>query len=805
MPLVNTLKMMIFNWHSEDREDDPEEEEEWPEKFYHIYLFGVTEEGESVCIDVIEYTPFFYIKVPMNWNKSEETKLINAIKRKLWKRSCHLVSHKLVIRKDAYGFNNKKDFKFLRLVFNNNKVMNSVKWMFKNQIQGFEQQKFVVYNGNIDPMLVFMHIREIQASGWISVEKKFLTQNELTRCKHNYTVNWKKINYLDKHTIPPIKTLSFDLECYSSTGAFPDPSNIPDQIIQIGSSIQKFGQSEIEKSVVVLGKCDKVKDVKIIQCKNEKEVIKKWAELVQKEDPDQLIGYNIDNFDWTYLWKRACLLECDHYLENLSRLFHIKSEYKADKMESKAYGMNIFNIITTPGVGQIDLLHWFRKETKLDSYKLDSVAEKYLGDKKRPVSPQEIFDLGGPFGTPKSRATVADYCAQDTALPLRLMDNRCMLPNLIEMSKVTYVPLTWLITRGQQIKVYSQIQKELRSRNFLLPEIPKNANSDLGYEGATVLKADRGSYFVPISGLDFKSLYPSIMIAHNLCPTTWVRLPKYDNIEGVEYKHVEWGNNNHKFVQNVEGVVPGILTRLWGERNKTKAEMKKEKDPRMKAILNGKQLAIKVSMNSIYGFFGVTAGILPCKPIAATVTYIGRNMIEHSKNCAEKWYNGTPEAGGVIAKIIYGDSVTGDMPVTLKVKGGKFVIPKRIDSINTTDWFSYNEFKAHESLSEQNKRSNKEQALCDNALIWSANGWVRIVRVIRHKVKKKLYRVVTSKGIVVCTEDHSLIRSNNEYTKPKDVEIGDELLHRFIDKTTVRNNTYNLKEEMKKAFYNRFE
>jgi DNA polymerase delta subunit 1 len=769
------MEFMIFNWYSEDRK-----------YMYHIYLFGMNHKGESVCVDITNFTPFFYVKIPSDWDPSDISNYIRNLKEKGgYSIEKGLVDHKVVYKKDAYGFNNFKTFKFIRFEFNSFKSMNSLKWIIK-------KENGSIYNGNVDPLLTFMHLRNIQASGWVSVKSN--QDHELSRCVHNLTVHWKDITPLDIHMTPPLKVLSFDIECYSSSGAFPNPENLKDEIIQIGSGIKRFGTDETKKVVVVLGECDPVdnghKDsVKIISCKTELELIEKWVDLIVAEDPDLLIGYNIDSFDWLYIWKRQ---EGHDLIGRLSRLEHVPSDYHETKMESNAYGTNIFNYITTPGINQIDLLHWFRKNTKLDSYKLDFVSEKFLNEKKRPIGHKEIFEMGGPFGTSKSRSVIADYCAQDTVLPIKLMEDRCMLTNLIEMSKVTCVPITWLITRGQQIKVYSQLQKELKKQGFLFPELSDNNKSKEKFIGATVLDPKRGYYDHPVSGLDFKSLYPSIMIAHNLCVTTWVRDQKYNNLPNVEYSRFQWGDGcDYTFVQSSEGIIPGILKRLWGERNKTKKEMKNEKDPKMKAILDGKQLAIKEAMNSIYGVCGSSVGYVPCKPIASTVTFVGRNMINHSKECAEKWYNGSTESNGVIAEILYGDSVTGDMPVTLRIKGGKYIFPKRIDSINTSEWFKYND--------------EKEQATCDNAMVWSANGWVKIIRVIRHKTKKRLFRVVTRKGIVVVTEDHSLINKENKYVKPVDLKVGDELLHRYIDKKKQIDNTYNIIEEMRRSFYHRFE
>jgi DNA polymerase delta subunit 1 len=86
------------------------------------------------------------------------------------------------------------------------------------------------------------------------------------------------------------------------------------------------------------------------------------------------------------------------------------------------------------------------------------------------------------------------------------------------------------------------------------------------------------------------------------------------------------------------GLLPQILEELLGARKKAKREMNSAKDPFMKAVLNGRQLALKVSANSVYGFTGATVGVMPCLEISSSVTAFGRTMIEHTKNMVEKEY-----------------------------------------------------------------------------------------------------------------------------------------------------------------------
>ena len=161
------------------------------------------------------------------------------------------------------------------------------------------------------------------------------------------------------------------------------------------------------------------------------------------------------------------------------------------------------------------------------------------------------------------------------------------------------VPLCYLAERGQQIKVFSQLTRKARELNFMTPVIrfdPKKPQEG-GYEGATVLSAQIGAYYTPITALDFESLYPSIMMAHNLCFSTLIMNPRYDNLPGVEYETF----GTHKFAQNVPSLLPVILAELKAFRNQAKKDMKNAKDDTMKNIYNGKQLAYKVSMNSVYG------------------------------------------------------------------------------------------------------------------------------------------------------------------------------------------------------------
>lgn len=117
------------------------------------------------------------------------------------------------------------------------------------------------------------------------------------------------------------------------------------------------------------------------------------------------------------------------------------------------------------------------------------------------------------------------------------MDKLMCFVNYIEMARVTGVPFNYLLSRGQSIKVLSQLFRRANEEGYIIPGV-KGEGSDEQYEGATVIEPMKGYYDVPIATLDFSSLYPSIMMAHNLCYTTLLNKDTIDKlglVKGVDY------------------------------------------------------------------------------------------------------------------------------------------------------------------------------------------------------------------------------------------------------------------------------
>lgn len=224
------------------------------------------------------------------------------------------------------------------------------------------------------------------------------------------------------------------------------------------------------------------------------------------------------------------------------------------------------------------------------------------------------------------------------------------------------------------------------------------------------------------------------------------------------------------------GILPEILTELLNRRKETNARLAKEKDSFVKAILNALQLAFKVTANSLYGQTGAPTSPIFFIAIAASTTAIGRERLHYAKKMVEEKF--------AESEVIYGDSVIGDTPLILKDKNEDIFITT-IEELGKK-WTTYEQFK-----SEDSNRKHKEQSKVDYQ-VWTADGWAKIKRVIRHKTTKKIYRVLTHTGCVDVTEDHSLLDKNRNKIKPKKCKIGTELLHGFMEE---HNNYNNISEE----------
>jgi DNA polymerase elongation subunit (family B) len=609
-----------------------------------------------------------------------------------------------------------------------------------------------------------------------------------------------------------------------------------DPIIQIGTTVHRYGSDEITyRHICTLGTCDAIDGADVESFETEEELIIGWKDVIARLDPDILTGYNIFGFDMPYIQDRVRELGIvEEFCTGLGRLRERRTTLLEQRLSSSALGDNFLYYWDLDGIVCIDMLKVMQRDHKLDSYKLDHVAEVFLGDRKNDLKPREIFEKQG--GSSADRCEIARYCIQDCALVNRLLHKLKVLENNIGMGNVCSVPLSYLFMRGQGVKIFSLVAKECAAKKHLVPvvrnfkENEMDMGDDDGYEGAIVLEPKTGMYLEdPITVLDYSSLYPSSMIARNLSHDCYVNDESYCGAaagEGVTFLTVKYDvyqtvagkktklpeQKECKFAQLPEGkkgIIPSILQKLLAQRKATRKKIEYETielsdgrvaqglviredgetldvvnvDTNHKATLAVADIVARRETYSVFEqavldalqlAYKVTANSLYGQIGARTSPIYWKDIAACTTATGREMImtakNFVEKEYG--AEVIYGDSVTGDTPLLVRYPDGRVDV-KTIETLSN-DWIEYERFKPWDA-----ERTDKEQAGFEGE-VWANGEWARVARVIRHKVNKKMYRVNTFQGCVDVTEDHSLVAKNGEKIKPTECVVGEtEVAHSF--------------------------
>lgn len=640
-------------------------------------MFGVTKDGHSILCHVHGFHPYFYVytaKMPDVSKLEQFTKHLDERCKQTGNSRVaplphHIIRVEHVVSRSVYGYSGTAEQNYLKIVVTLPQILRTAANVFsKGDVQSMgvyfdgcpDDRGFKLFETNIEYEIRFMADNKVYGCSWVELpagkyklrDQKDHQSHCQIECDINYTDFIAHAPEGQWASIAPLRTLSFDIECANRQGIFPEPEH--DAVIQIANMVVKQGLKEpFIKCIFTLGSCAPIAGATVRSFDSEKEMLLEWTKFIVTIDPDIITGYNIQNFDFYYLINRAKALKCEAF-PYLGRIPTIQTQAKKVVLQSQQLGKRDNFDINLEGRVLFDLILVLRRDYSLRSYKLNAVSYHFLKDQKEDVHHSVITDLFK--GNEQTRRRLAVYCLKDALLPIKLIDKLMCIVNYMEMARVTGVPLGYLLTRGQQIKCISQILREAKKHNYILPTIPISQGEE--FAGATVLEPMTGYYAVPIATLDFASLYPSIIIAHNLCYTTLLSqatITKQKLKLDEDYIRTPQGFFFKKPNENHQTIVPQILKNLLSARKAAKEDLKRETDPFRKTILDGRQLALKVSANSVYGFTGAQVGKLPCLEISQSVTGFGREMIETTRKAVTEKFN-IANGYKYDSVVIYGDT-----------------------------------------------------------------------------------------------------------------------------------------------------
>lgn len=724
-----------YSWHIDEEYQD--------ETFIRIY--GFDDHNQNICVSVNGFRPFVWLELPtfINWKQPGNLdRLIHYLRQHFSDIRCSLK-----FRRKLYGANLKeqngrychKMFPFLLCsfaTFIDAKFNFPTKFKNKQGIDGLGFLKFNVHGQDACPRLQLTSKYDLPTAGWIKF-KGFEVHNEedkFTFGTREFLVDLRDKKFKPselicrskKTTVPKPLILSFDLEVNSEDGiTFPKANRPGDAVFQISCIFSRLESGIFEKFLLSLGNpTESVVGATILSYSTETKLLMGFKDLINEKNPNVIIGYNIFNFDIPYLMDRT----------NFKAIYPEWSQQgfakgrcgiqREIKWSSSAYKNQEFKFLDCEGRLYIDLLPVVQRDFKLNDYKLKTVSTHFIGETKDDLEPKSIFRCFREGTRDRSEkashfmSICGKYCMQDSLLVMKLMEKLNVWYGLSEMATVCNVPMISLFTKGQQIKVYSNLYKYCLENKIVPEKDGYNVSENERYVGAYVFPPKPGLYENVVS-LDFSGLYPSLIIAYNIDYSTCAFDPsipdklchvmewedhiacKHDpkviekkrltkaideltSQKGYDKEHVSilrkqrsditkslnknvmCEKRKYRFLKTEEypefkGVLPTIVQYLLDSRKETRKEMgrlksslktiddehKRKEVETTISILNQRQLAYKVSANSMYGITGVKAGMLPFMPVAMSITFMGRTNIMKVADVIQNKYDGT---------LVYGDT-----------------------------------------------------------------------------------------------------------------------------------------------------
>jgi DNA polymerase I len=397
---------------------------------------------------------------------------------------------------------------------------------------------------------------------------------------------------LDRNNVPPLRILSFAMTCYSREGS-PKPDRNPIIILSTATN-----NGEEKQFLTNEGKDDKT-------------LLEEFISYVQKFDPDAIVGYGTNTIDWLYLKERSQKLGLKLCIDRACTEPHT----------------SVYGHTSLTGMANLDLADFADEFPDVKVKTLQSLAD-YLGIMKTAQHPIiEDVDFADYWDDKQKREAFKSFSTDNAR---RIKDViTALLDFTIQLSNLVSLPLDHVMTAAVGFRVEWFLIKHAQKIGELIPKRIKQSYRP--YAGGIVLKPEAGLH-TNIAVLDFKSMYPNIMIAYNLSPDTYIppkdQTPPSSVFEAPEVKH--------KFQKKPPGFYKEVLTYLINVRNEIRAKIK---TPNPKSIehqvLDARQKAVKVITNATYGYAGWTAARWYRKPVAEAASAWGRHIILTAIKMAE--------------------------------------------------------------------------------------------------------------------------------------------------------------------------
>ena len=554
-----------------------------------VWLWGIDEKENRILIIDREVAPYFYAVL------NEETKPEEVIEKiKVRKNELPFITGIEPVEKKYFG----RKVKALKISCQNPELVSK----YAKRIEKIEGVKNCLED-DIRLSMRYLIDNEVTPCGWHEIEAEEIPNELGLQVDKVYLASSKPKYYAEKHEIPKLRILGFSIICYSPKGS-PKPEKNPVVIISTATNAGEEKQFAAENS------------------QNDSDVIRDFIDFVKSFDPDIIVGYGTNRNDLPYLTTRA---KKNGFLLTI------------DRANTEPH-TSVYGHVSITGRANVDLFDFADELPEVKVKTLENIAD-YLGVMKLEERTLiEDVDFAEYWEKPEKRPELLKFSMENTKCIMGVAE--ALLDFAIQLSNLVGLPLDHIGTAAVGFRVEWFLIRHAFQMNELVPKRVERPYRP--YAGAIVLAPKPGIH-ENIAVLDFKAMYPSIMITYNVSPDTYVPPEEPDPPCGV-YVAPEV---KHRFRKEPSGFYREVLSRLIAARDEIKKKLKELKpgSPDYR-VLDARQKAVKVITNATYGYAGWIGARWYIKPVAEAATAWGRYTIKNTIELAKK--------AGV--EVVYGDT-----------------------------------------------------------------------------------------------------------------------------------------------------
>jgi len=554
-----------------------------------IWLWGIDEENKRILIIDRSFVTYFYLV--LNEDEKPETVLERVVERK---SEFHYITRFEPLKRNLFG----KSLDVIRvycldpdLIPKYSKALskvNGVRKCLEDDIR--YSMRYLIDNG-------------MTPCGWHEVQVEVEEESKSSRIQIDKVYSAKSVpRRIEREETHPLRVLGFSIICYSQKGA-PKPERNPIIILSVATN------SGEEKEF-------------LSENYDDKGLIESFIELVKSFDPDVVIGYGTNRQDWQYLLNRSRSLGINLYVDRARTEPHT----------------SVYGHVSITGRANIDLLDFADEFPDIKVKTLENMAD-YLGviklEKRTIIEDVEFPEY---WDDPNKRPILLKFAKENTRCIMGIFE--ALGDFAAQLSQLVGLPLDQIGRAAVGFRVEWYLTRNAYKMGELVPE--RTERPYIPYVGGEVLAPKPGIH-ENVAVLDFKSMYPNIMIEQNISPDTYISPSEPTPQSGVNLAP----EVKHRFRKEPPGFYNIVLSNLIAAREDIRRRLR-NLDPKgiECRVLDARQKAIKVITNASYGYAGWIGARWYIKPVAEATTAWGRSIIRNTIETAKN--NGLD--------VIYGDT-----------------------------------------------------------------------------------------------------------------------------------------------------